>query len=60
MARTTLIQQSRAISSKQKARWHEEDGAGKSHVKREFFGLNEQDEQALEKRLSDYLDKAVR
>jgi hypothetical protein len=56
----TLIQQSRAISSKQKAEWHELDGAGKSHVKREFFGLNRDDEDALEQRLSDGLDRQLK
>jgi hypothetical protein len=56
----TLIQQSRAISSKQKAEWHELEGAGKSHVKREFFGLNRDDETAIEQRLSDGLDRQLK
>lgn len=60
MARKTLIQQSRALSSRQKAEWHEREGAGKSHVKREFFGLNAQDAQAIEKRISDGLDQALK
>lgn len=58
-ARHTLIQQSRAISSRQKAEWHELDGAGKSHIKREFFGLNQSDEDALTKRVSDALDAGL-
>jgi hypothetical protein len=60
MARKTLIQQSRAVPSAKKARWHEIDGAGKSRTKRQFFGLNADDELALEKRISDGLDRAIR
>jgi hypothetical protein len=60
MPRRTLIQQSRAISSQRKAQWHEDEGAGKSHVRRPFFGLNREDEEALTKRLDDYLDRTVR
>ncbi len=60
MARRTLIQRSRAVSSAKKAAWHELEGAGKSRTKRQFFGLNADDEQALEKRISDGLDRAIR
>jgi hypothetical protein len=60
MARRTLIQQSRAVPSIKKARWHEIDGAGRSRVKREFFGLNAEDETAVYKRISDGIDKAIK
>src|SRR5262245_46911076 len=40
----TFIQRSREQSSEQKAIWHNETGAGRSHVLRKFFGLT-QDEQ---------------
>lgn len=60
MARRTLIQRSRAVSSKAKATFHELEGAGRRKVKREFFGLNAQDEQALADRISKGLDDAIR
>jgi hypothetical protein len=59
-SRRTLIQQSRSVSSAQKAQWHELDGAGKRGVKREFFGLNASDEEALAKRISDGLDQQLK
>jgi hypothetical protein len=58
--RQTLIQQSRGISSQQKAQWHEIDGAGRSHVKRPFFGLNAKDEDAVVDRISQGLDEALK
>lgn len=51
-----MIQQ---VSSADKARWHELEGAGKRGVKREFFGLNASDEEALAKRISDGLDRQL-
>ena len=57
--RTTLIQASRRVSSAQKAQWHELEGAGKRGVTREFFGLNATDEQAIEQRISDGLDRQL-
>ena len=43
----TFIGKSRAESSEQKAIWHNVTGAGRSHVKRKFFDLNESDKVAL-------------
>ncbi len=56
----TFIQKSRAVSPKQKAEYHEELGAGRSHVKREFFSLNAQDEAAIVDRVDDALDRIAR
>jgi hypothetical protein len=39
----TLIQQSRRIGSAQKAQYHEIEGAGRSHIRRPFFELNDDD-----------------
>jgi hypothetical protein len=38
---TTFIQRSRNESSEQKAIWHQVTGAGRSHVRRRFVGLTE-------------------
>jgi len=58
--RQTLIQQSRRVSSEQKARYHELEGAGRRRVKREFFGLNRADEGAVEDRIQRFLDATLR
>jgi len=55
----TLIQQSRAISSKLKATYHEIDGAGKSRVKRPFFSLNAADETAIVERITSAIDESL-
>jgi len=39
----TLIQRSRRVGSAQKASYHELEGAGRSHVRRPFFELNDED-----------------
>lgn len=54
----TLIQQSRRLSSADKAQWHELGGT--RGVQREFFGLNATDEAALAKRISDGLDQQLK
>ncbi len=51
----TLIQSSRRIAPEQKALYHQVLGAGKSHVKREFLGLSETDEQ----KIAAVIDKAL-
>lgn len=43
----TFIQRSRSVSAEEKAQYHNEDGAGKRHVIREFFGLNPDDEAVI-------------
>ena len=51
MAKQTLIQQSRRKSPAEKAAYHELTGAGRSKVKRPFFGLDRQDEDAILERV---------
>jgi phage gpG-like protein len=55
----TLIQQSRRTSSVAKATYHELTGAGRSRVKRPFFGLNPDDETAIYKRIDDELQQHI-
>lgn len=55
----TLIQRSRSISSREKARFHHEDGAGRSKVRRPFFALNADDEAAIVARLDAGLSRAI-
>lgn len=43
----TFIQRSRRVPASQKASYHEIEGAGKSRVKRPFFSLTTQDEDAI-------------
>jgi hypothetical protein len=51
-----MIQRSREVPAAEKAIYHQVAGAGKSRVKREFFGLNDGDlsqlTTLLERRLS--------
>ena len=51
----TLIQRSREKAAAEKALFHQKTGAGKSKVKRRFFGLSTQDELWVE----DELDHAI-
>lgn len=44
----TIYQRSRNVRAVDKAVFHQITGAGKSHVKRQFFGLSEADMQAIE------------
>lgn len=57
---TTPIQRSRAKGAAQKALFHEVTGAGKSNVKRQFFGLSDADEQWLEQELDQCIDLNIR
>jgi len=43
----TGIQRSRAVSSSEKATFHHVTGAGRRHVRRPFFDLNESDMRTL-------------
>ena len=45
--RTTRNQRSRAVSPALKALFHNESGAGKSRVKRRFFGLTDREQADL-------------
>jgi hypothetical protein len=57
--KATLIQQSRRVPSAAKASYHELTGAGRSRVKREFFGLNADDEKAIDQRIHDEIDRSL-
>lgn len=56
----TMIQRSRSVSPTEKAAFHQIEGAGKRHVKREFFGLTTADEQAIVDRVEQALDEAIK
>lgn len=47
MSKRTPIQRSRSVPPAEKALFHNVTGAGKSHVKREFFDLDASDREAL-------------
>ncbi len=42
-----MIQRSRSVSPAEKAAFHQESGAGRSHTLRQFFGLTTADEKAI-------------
>lgn len=56
----TLIQRSRAIGAEQKARYHQQAGAGKAHVKRRFLGLTTEDKAVIQARVNAYVAVVVR
>lgn len=56
----TFIQRSRNESSEQKAIWHQVTGAGKSHVKREFLGVTEDEQASARDKLEAVLDARLR
>lgn len=55
----TFIQKSRAVGAADKAFFHNEVGAGRSQVMREFFGLNEDDEDVIEAALDHFIEQAL-
>jgi len=61
--RQTLIQRSRRKSAAEKAAYHEITGAGRSRVRRPFFGLNAEDERQIlarvDRGLQQQLDRSV-
>lgn len=57
--RQTLIQRSRRVSPAEKAAYHELTGAGRSHTKRPFFGLDERDEAAIVDRIDKGLQQLL-
>jgi hypothetical protein len=56
MAKKTPNQRSRDKRPSEKAMFHQITGAGKSHIKREFFGLSDADEQAIEQETGRLID----
>lgn len=53
--RGTFIQQSRAVSPEQKALYHHVLGAGRSRVKREFFGVSDAELTAIGRRVEAFV-----
>jgi len=58
-AKQTLIQRSRRVPPAEKAAFHQITGAGRSHVKREFFGLSPKDEDTVIERFAQGLDRLL-
>ncbi len=57
--RQTLIQSSRRKSASEKAAYHELEGAGRSKVRRPFFGLSAADERAIRDRVERAVGEAL-
>ena len=56
---STFIQRSRAVGAADKAFFHTETGAGRTQVKREFFGLSSDDEEQLEGALDRFIERVI-
>jgi hypothetical protein len=56
----TFIQRSRSIGAADKAFWHNESGAGRKRVIREFFGLDAADIAWAEKKVDAHLQRETR
>jgi phage gpG-like protein len=56
----TFLQASRLVPPSEKAAFHQVSGAGRSHVKREFFGLTEDDETAIVAKLDTALRQQLK
>lgn len=55
-----FIQRSRDVSSEQKAIWHQITGAGRSHVRRQFMGLTESEQEKVHAILSGLVDERLK
>lgn len=58
-AARSILRSSRAASPAEKAAYHTITGAGRSHVRRDFFGLSASDEVAIVERLDQQIAKAL-
>ena len=56
----TLIQRSRRVGSAQKASYHELEGAGRSHVRRPFFDLSDEDISAVLRRMEEGVERLLK
>lgn len=56
----TFIQRSRRVGAETKAVYHNLAGAGRSKVKREFFGISAEDKTALVKQVQTWLDQVIK
>ena len=57
--RGTRSQISRSVRPSEKAYWHQVSGAGKSHVKRQFFGISPSDSDIIARELGILLERNV-
>ena len=56
----TMIQRSRALGAEDKARFHDQLGAGKSRTIRSFLGLTDTEADTIRARVARYLDDVMR
>lgn len=56
---STFIQRSRSVGAADKAFYHNETGAGRSGVVREFFALSPSDEDAIEAAIDAHLERVL-
>jgi hypothetical protein len=56
----TLIQRSRAVAGADKALFHNVTGAGKSHVKRKFFGLTTEERELIRDRVQAFVTRRAK
>jgi phage gpG-like protein len=56
---STLIQRSRSVAGADKALFHNVTGAGKSHVKRKFFGLTPDERNTIRDRVQAHVSRQV-
>lgn len=56
----TMIQRSRALGAEDKARFHDQLGAGKSRTLRKFLGLTTPETETIRARVARYLDELAR
>lgn len=56
----TFIQRSRAVAGADKALFHNVSGAGKSKVKRRFFGLSEAEKETIRQKVQAHLRNVAR
>lgn len=55
----TFIQRSRSVGAADKAYYHDVAGAGKSHVKREFFDLSEEDIDVIQDAVDAHIARVI-
>lgn len=59
MAKLTRTQASRQLTPSQKAEFHTETGAGRSHVTRQFFGISQSDADLISAELGVIIDRTL-
>ena len=56
----TMIQRSRGLGAEDKARFHDQLGAGKARTVRSFLGLTDDETRTIRERVARYLDELMR